>query len=165
MLRKQIHHSPDWLPPAICRISLVNPLEPNWQDKSCNVLGSPLSSNRSKKNNKVMFLANSYSMVSIPQRKRYVRPPKVTKMIKRLLALCFFLCVCLWNAITKNFGFVLLFTFIFYTFQRKITSLIEVHLCFLSWFKFHWKMNKTTSLNNDHTTHSTTWNLFFKIFG
>ena len=31
--------SPDWDPPAICLISLENPLVPNWQDRSCRVLG------------------------------------------------------------------------------------------------------------------------------
>lgn len=67
MIRKIVsrYYSPDWLPPAICLISLVNPFAPNWHDKSCNVLGSPLSNSRSKKNNKVMFRANSYSIVSM----------------------------------------------------------------------------------------------------
>lgn len=56
---------PDWLPPAIWRISFVNPFEPNWQDRSCSVRGSPRSISRSKKNNNVKLRAVSYSMVSI----------------------------------------------------------------------------------------------------
>ena len=30
---------PDWEPPAICRISLENPLVPNWQERSWSVRG------------------------------------------------------------------------------------------------------------------------------
>lgn len=56
---------PDWLPPAICLISFENPGAPNWQLRSCKVLGSFLSNSRSRKNSNVVFLANSYSMVSI----------------------------------------------------------------------------------------------------
>lgn len=57
--------SPLWDPPAICLISLVNPLDPNWQLKSCRVRGSPLSSSRSKKNNRVILRANSYCIASM----------------------------------------------------------------------------------------------------
>lgn len=60
-----MHNSPDWLPPAICRISFVNPRAPNWHDRSCKVRGSPLSIRRSKKNSSVMLRANSYSIDSI----------------------------------------------------------------------------------------------------
>lgn len=56
---------PDWLPPAIWRISFVNSLFPNWQDRSCTVRGSPLSRSRSRKNSNVMLRAISYSMDSI----------------------------------------------------------------------------------------------------
>lgn len=63
-----IKHSPDWLPPAIWRISFVNPFEPNWHDRSCKVRGSPRSIKRSKKNSNVKFRAVSYSMVSMMQR-------------------------------------------------------------------------------------------------
>lgn len=56
---------PDWLPPAIWRISFVNPFEPNWHDKSCSVRGSPRSIKRSRKNSNVKLRAVSYSMVSM----------------------------------------------------------------------------------------------------
>lgn len=58
-------HSPDWLPPAIWRISFVNPFEPNWHDRSCKVRGSPRSINRSRKKSNVKLRAVSYSMVSM----------------------------------------------------------------------------------------------------